>query len=149
MNGSCNYYNRAIDKIVTRLFENIVPSEKRVINVSTSDDTIMSSLSESVTEPTLFATDSILATLMCATRSVYSWDIVVTKEDNKIFLDQREGGPLDSLTVNENAVEPPAETLKHDINSPVNLGLEATLVNHHFTQQVLKEVNIVFYTIYG
>lgn len=42
----------------------------------------------------IFATDSILSMLMCTTRSVYPWDIVLTREGNKLFMDKREGGPF-------------------------------------------------------
>ena len=38
----------------------------------------------------VYATDSILATLMCATRSNYSWDIVVHKIGDKLFFDKRD-----------------------------------------------------------
>ncbi len=38
----------------------------------------------------VFATDAILATLMCCTRSTYSWDIIIQKIGNKIFLDKRD-----------------------------------------------------------
>ena len=38
----------------------------------------------------MFATDAILAAIMCSSRSVYSWDIVVQKVGKKIFLDKRE-----------------------------------------------------------
>jgi translation initiation factor 3 subunit D len=43
-------------------------------------------------EPVVFATDNILSTLMCASRSVYSWDIIFVKQGNKIFMDKRDGG---------------------------------------------------------
>lgn len=32
--------------------------------------------------------------LMCTTRSVYPWDIVLTREGDKLFMDKREGGPF-------------------------------------------------------
>ncbi len=38
----------------------------------------------------VFATDIILATLMAATRSVYSWDVVAIRIDDKLFFDKRE-----------------------------------------------------------
>jgi translation initiation factor 3 subunit D len=41
---------------------------------------------------TVFATDSILALLMCAPRTVYPWDIVITRVDDKVILDKRDGG---------------------------------------------------------
>lgn len=40
----------------------------------------------------VFATDAILSVLMVAPRSVNSWDIVIGKENGKIYLDKREGG---------------------------------------------------------
>lgn len=42
----------------------------------------------------VFATDAILTTLMCCTRSSYPWDIVVQKVKNKIFLDRRDDSNL-------------------------------------------------------
>ena len=154
----------------------------------------------------VFATEQILATLMCATRSVYSWDILVQRVGNKLFFDKRdESGednpsfvllslllPLqvtsvcppralfglvfyelqanyvsiflsisiqpfihpftppsiypsihlpihppefDLLTVSETAQEPPQDE-GNSINAPHNLGLEATFINHNFSQQV-------------
>jgi hypothetical protein len=38
----------------------------------------------------VFATDAILATLMCCTRSVNSWDIIVQRVGNKLFFDKRD-----------------------------------------------------------
>jgi hypothetical protein len=42
----------------------------------------------------VFATDTILATLMTAPRSLYSWDIVVERFKDKIFLDKREDSEI-------------------------------------------------------
>ena len=50
---------------------------------------------------TIFVTDTILATLMCSPRSIYSWDIIVQKVGNKLFFDKRDGSQLDLLSVNE------------------------------------------------
>jgi hypothetical protein len=47
---------------------------------------------------TVFATDAILATLMCSPRSMYSWDIVIQKVGNKLFFDKRDAS-FDLLTV--------------------------------------------------
>ena len=85
----------------------------------------------------VFVTDAILATLMCAGRSAYSWDIVVQKIGGKVFLDKRDNTEFDLLTVSETAAEPPQEE-GTNLNSPRNLALEATFVNHNFSQQVLK-----------
>ena len=40
------------------------------------------------------------------------------------------------LTVSETSTDPPQDEEKH-INSPNNLALEATYINHNFSQQVL------------
>lgn len=42
------------------------------------------------TQGNVFATDAILATLMCCTRSVNSWDIIVQRVGNKLFFDKRD-----------------------------------------------------------
>jgi translation initiation factor 3 subunit D len=53
---------------------------------------------------TIFATDAILATLMAAPRSIYSWDIVVQRVGTKTFLDKRDntqfGNPLPIIAEN-------------------------------------------------
>ena len=42
------------------------------------------------TEGNVYATDAILATIMCSTRSNYSWDVVIQKVGGKIFFDKRD-----------------------------------------------------------
>lgn len=91
----------------------------------------------------VFATDAILATLMCCTRSVYSWDIVVQRVGNKLFFDKRDDSEFDLLSVSETATEPPQDE-GNSINSPRNLALEATFINHNFSQQVLRMVSFFF-----
>lgn len=54
---------------------------------------------------------------------------------DKLFLDKRDNTEFDLLTVNETSVEPPADD-GNSINSPRNLALEATFINHNFSQQV-------------
>lgn len=116
--------------------------ERQFYNVTTRADPVMQRLASErdSTKPCIFATDNIISTLMCATRSVYSWDIVVLKEGNNIFLDKRDGGVFDFLSVNENALNPPPETAEKDNpNTASALALEATLINRNFGQQVLKD----------
>lgn len=103
--------------------------------VTTTDDPVIRRLSKNV--GTVYATDTILATLMCCTRSNYSWDIVIEKIGDKLFMDKRDGTEFDLLTVNETSVEPPQDE-SNPLNSPRNLALEATFINHNFSQQVLR-----------
>jgi translation initiation factor 3 subunit D len=46
---------------------------------------------------------------------------------------------LDTITVNENAADPPADSEKETINSATSLALEAMFVNTNFAIQVVKE----------
>ena len=80
-------------------------------------------------------TDVLLTSLMCAPRSVYSWDIVVTRAGDKLFFDKRDGSNLDFLTVAETAPESVLEE-KDNINGVQQLSQEATGVNQAFSQQV-------------
>ena len=79
----------------------------------------------------VFATDSILSTLMTASRSVNSWDIIVRRIGDKLFFDRRDGSEIDMVSVNETANEPPGED-NVGINDPRNLTLEATYINKVF-----------------
>lgn len=51
---------------------------------------LLSSSQLAKTQGNVFATDAILATLMCCTRSVNSWDIIVQRVGNKLFFDKRD-----------------------------------------------------------
>lgn len=105
---------------------------------SASEDPVIQDMA-SENKAQVFTTDIVLATIMCSTRSVYPWDIVITKEGNKLFMDKRDQGPLDYLTVNENAAEPPLEPNQVDqsnqsanINTPSALSEQATFLNENF-----------------
>lgn len=50
------------------------------------------------TQGNVFATDAILSVLMCCTRSVYSWDIVVQKFGKKLFFDKRDDSDFGNET---------------------------------------------------
>jgi translation initiation factor 3 subunit D len=91
---------------------------------------------------------------MCAPRSVYPWDIVIVREGNNLFFDKRDGGPFDTVTVNENAADPPQDPAPPNpnnpaekaavpevpsINSATSLSLEATYINQNFGFQSVIE----------
>ena len=56
-------------------------------------------------EAQVFITEGLLTTLMCAPRSVYSWDVVVTRAGGKLFFDRRDGSAGELLTTAETAPE--------------------------------------------
>ncbi|GBG75392.1 hypothetical protein CBR_g20021 [Chara braunii] len=133
--GALEYYDKAMDRITPKTERSLERAEnKQFFRVTTTDDPIIRRLaSEDI--GSVFATDAILSTLMCATRSVYSWDVVVQRVGTKLFFDKRDGA-FDLLTVNETSQEPPPED-KDSINSVTALSEEATFINQNFSQQAL------------
>ena len=140
--GFLYYYDRSYDRPPVKNTERKLNVVDRVAyNVTTSSDPIIQELADK-DEATIFATDNILSMLMCANRSVYSWDLVITRHGNKIYLDKRDGSSLDMVSVNENAADAPLEASegnKDAINFPGALALEATFINHNFASQTVSE----------
>ncbi|ODH45157.1 eukaryotic translation initiation factor 3 subunit D [Paracoccidioides brasiliensis] len=143
--GFLYYYDRAYDKPPVRNTERkLISLDRAAYNVTTTADPIIQELAEK-DEATVFATADILSMLMCAPRSVYSWDIVIIQQGNKIYLDKRDNASIDLVTVNENAADAPLEASeaggnKQDsINTPSALAIEATVINHNFALQTVIE----------
>ncbi|ERN01129.1 hypothetical protein AMTRI_Chr03g52710 [Amborella trichopoda] len=134
--GALEFYDRSYDRINPKNERRLERFKTRnFFKVTTTDDPVIRRLANE-DRATVFATDAILATLMCAPRSVYSWDIVVQRVGNKLFFDKRDGSQLDLLSVNETSQEPLPEA-KDDINSAHSLSVEAAYINQNFSQQVL------------
>ncbi|KAH9077061.1 translation initiation factor eIF-3 subunit D [Lactarius deliciosus] len=137
-------YNKAYDRITTKTERPLQPVDRIKYNTTTSDDPIIQQLASKGTAA-IYATDVILSVLMCAPRSVYPWDIVIVREGDKVFFDKRDGGPFDTVTVNENAADPPQDPTAPNPNNPnektpetssintaTSLSLEATYINQNF-----------------
>jgi translation initiation factor 3 subunit D len=133
--GSVEFYDKVYDRVTTKNEKRMQRISRIFHKVTTTDDPVIRQLAKS--QGNVFITDAIMATLMCATRSIYSWDIIVQKVGKKLFFDKRDDSEFDLLTVSETATEPPQEE-GANLNSPKNLALEATFINHNFSQQVLK-----------
>ena len=141
--GFLHYYDRNLDKQPgSKTAERkLSVLERAAYNITTSSDPIIQDLAEK-DEATVFATDNILSMLMCAPRSVYSWDIVLERRGKHIFIDKREGSSLDMVSVNENAADAPLELSegnKDSINAPGSLMLEATHINNVFPLACVSE----------
>lgn len=137
--GSLQYYDRTFDKTSTKMEKSLAVIDRVHYNPTTTEDPVIQELA-SRNAAQIFATDNILSMLMCASRTVYPWDILVKKSNGQLFFDKREGGPFDFLTVNENAAEPPMEPesgTTGGINTPNALSLEATYINQNFALQVV------------
>ncbi|KAL0016073.1 hypothetical protein SO802_003142 [Lithocarpus litseifolius] len=99
--GALEFYDRSFDRITPKNECRLERFKNRnFFKVTTTDDPVIRRLA-SEDKATVFATDTILSTLMCAPRSVYLWDIVVQRVRNKLFFDKRDGSQLDLLSVHE------------------------------------------------
>ncbi|RKP39984.1 eukaryotic translation initiation factor 3 subunit D, partial [Dimargaris cristalligena] len=135
--GHVNLYKKASDRINLRMEQPLRRSEYVYYDVTASDDPIMERLAQD-NKAQVFATDSVVSMLMCTTRTAYPWDIIVNRVGDKLYLDKRTGGPLDFVTVNENAADPPIESSDKDaVNTPSALAMEATRINREFAMQVV------------
>lgn len=150
--GSLFEYDRSYDRVTVKTAQSLSSIDRIRYNTTTSEDPVIHDISAKE-DAQIYMTDSILALLMCATRSVYSWDVIITKTaDGKVFFDKRDGGAFDYLTVNENAADPPSEASEgkeneaaakaNAINTPSALSLEATYINQNFAFQVVNEKNV-------
>jgi len=128
-------YDRITPKAVRPMKKSAADRNFNTCATTTTEDPIIRELRH---QGQVFATDSILSTLMTASRSVNSWDIIVRRIGDKLFFDRRDGSEIDMVSVNETANEPPGED-NVGINDPRNLTLEATYINKVFGQQCLKQ----------
>lgn len=136
------YYDRTYDTTNTRNEKPLVRFNGVVHAVTTSEDPVIMNLARE-RHLNVFCTDRIAATIMCAPKSVDSWDLLAIRIADKLFFDVRPGSNFDHVTVAETAIDPPSEEPGH-INSPEKLALEATFININFSQQVLQTVSIGF-----
>jgi translation initiation factor 3 subunit D len=143
--GNLKVYDLAYDKLSAKTPVPLKKFDDSVIfNVTTSEDPIIQKLSgEASCKSNVFATDRILALLMASPKSVNSWDIIVRKDGNKIFLDKRALSQIDFLSVYETSNERFPEEID-SINHPINLSKEATEINENFCLQVLKAPESTF-----
>jgi translation initiation factor 3 subunit D len=138
--GHIDQYDESYDKLTTRIAKNLRRMDNVIhYDVTSKDDPYLEKFCiDGVGH--VYATDSIIAQLMAAPRSVYSWDIVIDKTAYGIFMDKRENSNFDLLTVSETSQEPPIINEETDpINTPEKLSLEATSINQNFSQQILLD----------
>jgi len=137
--GTLNYYDLAIDRISAKSGVALKGAKRVIDNPSTADDEVIQSIAKSTSGRAVFATDSIISTLMCAPRSVYPWDIVITKCGDQIFFDKRDDSQaFDYYTVNENVNDNSID--QNDIiNSPSQLSEETTRNCKCFAEQSVNK----------
>ena len=92
------YYDGNLSKIAIKSDVHLKPSTWEIPNPSASSDSLLQSFKSE--KNTIVCTDTALVALMTATRSIYSWDMVVTKSKNRLIFDKRDGGPLGIFRIN-------------------------------------------------
>lgn len=133
--GKLRWFDKAFDKVTPKFEKELAKTRKTSYNVTSSDDPVLAELAKKKAG-TIFATDAMVAAIMCAARSVYGWDLVVTKSNGQVFLDKRDESNFDLLTVSETAQEAISDD-KDNINGVPQLSNESTNANFNYSQQVL------------
>uniref|UniRef100_A0A1I7WZS4 Eukaryotic translation initiation factor 3 subunit p66 n=1 Tax=Heterorhabditis bacteriophora TaxID=37862 RepID=A0A1I7WZS4_HETBA len=138
--GTLHYYDKAVDRVLVKNPITLQRCGGSFYSVSTTEDPVIEEIAQKGIG-NVYATDIILATLMTAPRSVYSWDIVAHRVGDKLFLDKRDTGgisnPVDALTVSETSGDTPAFE-GAGINNAKDLATEALFINQNFRRQVLR-----------
>ncbi|KAL8444113.1 hypothetical protein Emed_006400 [Eimeria media] len=138
--GTLGVYSKQADKIASKLpvaMQNL-SSNFYYYWVTTQDDEVISDyLLNGPKSVDVAATDQVLACLMAAPQSKYSWHLYITKLDNKLIIDKANGSIVDLLTVNETSTDPPMQDAENRLNRPAALGFEAVKINQNLRQQVL------------
>lgn len=148
--GSLPYYDRTMDRVSVRAPRTLAapPGGTVYPKVTTTDDPVIRRLA-GANAGNVFATASILATIMVAPRSIHSWDIVVQRIGGKLFFDKRDGSVADRITVNETSHESPKDEkalpAEEAMNSSQHLSVEATAINSKFAQMSVNKNNAYKY----
>lgn len=137
--GKVGYYNVDLAKVISpkserTLMRNFNTDRTFLKPTSSEDPNFRKFASEG--SGNVFLTDSMLSAIMAMPRSLYSWHLVVTKSNGQIWFD-RTNARFDSVTVNENASEPPDNNESEPLNTPQRLSAEALAVQNNFSQQML------------
>lgn len=128
--GDVFKYDQEIDKsrtykpILLQRFEGPV-----FYTIPTLEDPIIRRLAQD-NKADIFATELAVSAIMTAPKSLYSWDVVIKKYQDKLFIDKRDdANMLDYLTVNETSHEnQPVD--EDSVNGVRNIMEEAVRVQH-------------------
>jgi translation initiation factor 3 subunit D len=101
----------------------------------------------------IVASDMALATLMSNDKAYYSWDLVVAKYGDLIYINKREKDEkedyvmMDLETVGENSITPPPAVIEHanpvmQFNTAANLMREGMKVNHSVQAVCVNKDNL-------
>lgn len=132
--GKLASYDKTIDRVTPKNRLPLTKTQAVFRSVTASEDPILTQAA-SEGKARVFFTDSVLTALMCTPRSVYSWDIIITRKGDQLWFDKRPNSVLDQESVNESSAEGVPED--DTINGVHQLALEATAIRQNFSQQCL------------
>jgi translation initiation factor 3 subunit D len=137
--GDMFKYDADLDKSRTYKPIALNPFQGEVFtNVSTLDDPVMKRLAQG-NKADIFATEIAVSAIMTAPKSLYSWDVVIKRYQDKIFIDKRDDpNMLDYHTVNETSHD--TQPVDDDsVNGVRQIMDEAVKANNYLLyQQYLK-----------
>jgi hypothetical protein len=135
--GSLEQYDEDYDRVTAKLPRKLrVADHKHWAFVGSGEDPVIEELAQE-DAGNVYATDAVLAHLMCCHKSVYPWDIVITVlPGGVIFLDAREQLDFELHSVNETAHAMPDESNPEALNGRQQLTFESSAIHQNFTQQV-------------
>lgn len=134
--GSIPFYDKSLDVVTAKMDRPLQRSEGLYNRPTASEDPVIQGLAAGGRQA-VFTTDAVLSALMCASRSVYSFDVSINKVGGQLFLDKRDGSSLDHLTASETNTLDPVPEDRESINALPSINLEATIVNQSIAQQAL------------
>lgn len=103
--GEIHAFNKEFDKSRTYKPYTLHPFTGQVFNNPTLEDPVIQRLAkENLAD--IFIAEVAAAAIMTAPKSMFSWDIIIRKHGDKVFIDKRDDpNMLDLLTVNETSHE--------------------------------------------
>lgn len=129
-------YNPIYDTLNLRRAKMVVPSSTPEYTATASADPTMSSFAESKTA-NVYATEAVISLLMAATSTVQSWDLLVRKTEDGLFIDKRPDSKVNTTIVHETGSDN-LPTEADNMNSAEALSNEATDLAHAFSTQVFE-----------
>ncbi|KAJ1946293.1 hypothetical protein GGF37_001250 [Kickxella alabastrina] len=144
--GTTGVWDPALDRLSVRLEKPLTAAPAARFNVSASDDPVLAKIAEENEQVKVLATDTVVAALMAATVANTAWDVVVNRVGDRVYLDKRDGGPMDFASVNEGASPPPPSEPKDaaSINGASLLAQEARDVTRSLISQVTASKKVEF-----
>ncbi|KAL3316879.1 Eukaryotic translation initiation factor 3 subunit D [Cichlidogyrus casuarinus] len=131
--GELGYFDPSLDRVNTK-DEQPLSGDLTLFYLSLLQDSVIADLIKERLG-NVFMSSQVASFLMCAPRSVYSWDLVAYREEDSILIDFRDNYEdinIELMTMNENATEPPPDHLAKVYN------LEGVLCTHQFRKRVLQ-----------